>query len=115
MTDNGFSLKSKQSDVLTKYIYYLLCNNKNYLKNLYQGTAQKVISKTNLKSINIQIPIIERQKEIIAYCEFNDVLIQQLEMEIENNKKQAQQFLKNAVTSQAQEDEDEDEDEQNFE
>ena len=115
LTDNGFSLKSKQSDVLTKYIYYLLCNNKNYLKNLYQGTAQKVISKTNLKSINIQIPIIERQKEIIAYCEFNDVLIQQLEMEIENNKKQAQQFLKNAVTSQAQEDEDEDEDEQNFE
>ena len=107
LTDNGFSLKSKQSDVSTKYIYFVFCNNKNYLTNLYQGTAQKVISKTNLKLIKIQIPSIERQREIIAYCEFNDVLIQQLEMEIENNKKQAQQFLKNAVRCQDQEDEDE--------
>ena len=107
LTDNGFSLKSKKSDVSTKYIYYLFCNNKNYLTSLYQGTAQKVISKTNLKLIKIQIPILERQKEIVAYCESNDELIKQLEMEIENNNKQAQQFLKNAIRSQAQEEEDE--------
>jgi type I restriction-modification system DNA methylase subunit len=107
LTDNGFSLKSKKSDVSTKYIYYLFCNNKNYLTSLYQGTAQKVISKTNLKLIKIQIPILERQKEIVAYCESNDELIKQLEMEIENNNKQAQQFLKNAIRFQAQEEEDE--------
>ena len=107
LTDNGFSLKSKKSDVSTKYIYYLFCNNKNYLTSLYQGTAQKVISKTNLKLIKIQIPILERQKEIVAYCESNDELIKKLEIEIENNNKQAQQFLKNAIRSQAQEEEDE--------
>jgi type I restriction-modification system DNA methylase subunit len=56
LTDNGFSLKSKQEDIITKYIYYLLSHNKNCLTNLYQGTAQKVISKTNLKSIKIPIP-----------------------------------------------------------
>ena len=88
---------------MTKYIYYLLFNNKNYLINLYQGTAQKVISKTNLKSINIQIPSLERQQEIVTHCESNDALIQQLEMEIENNRKEAQYFLKNAVRLQAQE------------
>jgi len=53
LTDNGFSLKSTQKDIITKYIYYLLTHNKDYLINLYQGTAQKVISKTNLKSIKI--------------------------------------------------------------
>jgi len=50
LTDNGFSLKSKQEDIITKYTYYLLSHNKEYLTNLYKGPAQKVISKTNLKS-----------------------------------------------------------------
>jgi type I restriction-modification system DNA methylase subunit/restriction endonuclease S subunit len=70
LTDNGFSLKSKQKDVMTKYIYYLLSHNNDYLINLYQGTAQKVISKTNLKSIKIPIPSLERQQEIVKYLDF---------------------------------------------
>jgi type I restriction-modification system DNA methylase subunit len=70
LTDNGFSLKSKQEDIMTKYIYYLLSHNKDYLTNLYQGTAQKVISKTNLKSIKIPIPSLERQQEIVTYLDF---------------------------------------------
>ena len=69
LTDNGFSLKSKQEDIITKYTYYLLSHNKEYLTNLYQGTAQKVISKTNLKSIKIPIPSLERQEEIIGIYE----------------------------------------------
>jgi len=87
LTDNGFSLKSTKDYIMTKYLYYILSLDKDYLIDLYQGTAQKVISKTNLKSIKIPIPSIERQQEIIVYCEFNDFLIDQLEKEIENNKK----------------------------
>jgi restriction endonuclease S subunit len=89
LTDNGFSLKSNQEDIMTKYIYYLLSHNKDYLINLYQGVGQKVISKTNLKSIKIPIPPLERQMEIVEYCDFNEELIKQLEKEIDNNKKQA--------------------------
>lgn len=70
LTDNGFSLKSKQEDIMTKYIYYLLSHNKDYLINLYQGTAQKVISKTNLKEIKIPIPSLERQQETVKYLDF---------------------------------------------
>jgi len=70
LTDNGFSLKSKQEDIITKYTYYLLSHNKEYLTNLYQGTAQKVISKTNLKSIKIPIPSLEHQQEIVKYLDF---------------------------------------------
>ena len=97
LTDNGFSLKSIQKDIITKYIYYLLLNNKDYLINLYQGTAQKVIAKTILKLLEIPIPSLERQKEIVDYCEANDNLIKQLEKEIETNKKLAQQFITNIV------------------
>jgi type I restriction enzyme M protein len=70
LTDNGFSLKSKQEDIMTKYIYYLFSHNKDYLTNLYQGTAQKVISKTNLKSIKIPIPTLNKQQEIVKYLDF---------------------------------------------
>jgi type I restriction enzyme M protein len=97
LTDNGFSLKSKQEYVMTKYLYYLMLHNKDYLTNLYQGTAQKVISKTNLKSIKIPVPSLEKQKEIVAYCDYNSNLIKQLENEIENNKKLAEQFIKGIV------------------
>jgi type I restriction enzyme M protein len=93
LTDNGFSLKSNKVDIMTKYVYYILSQNKDYLTNLYQGTAQKVISKTNLKLIKIPIPSLVKQKEIVEYCENNDTLIKQLEKEIENNKKQAQLFM----------------------
>ena len=59
--------KSKDENVLTKYIYYLLLFNQEEIRNLYQGVAQKVISKTNLKSINIPFPPLERQKELVKY------------------------------------------------
>ena len=70
LTDNGFSLKSNHDDIMTKYIYYLLSHNKGYITNLYQGTAQKVISKTNLKSVKVPIPSYEHQQEIVKYLDF---------------------------------------------
>ena len=59
------------------------------------------LNKKSLEQINIIIPSLECQKEIVDYCEFNDTLIKQLEKEIENNKKQAQQFITGIVISQA--------------
>jgi restriction endonuclease S subunit len=58
------------------------------------------LNKKSLEQITIIIPSLERQKEIVEYCEYNDALIQQLEKEIENNKKQAQQFITGIVKSQ---------------
>jgi len=61
------------------------------------GAAHPKLSGTSLKSIKIHIPSLERQKEIVDYCEFNDTLIQQLEKEIEQNKKQANLFISGIV------------------
>ena len=97
LTDNGFSIKSAKLDILTKYIYYILKYNNTNLYNLYNGAAQKVISKTNLKTLKILIPSLSKQSELIAYLESNDNLIKQLEKEISNNKEQAKQFLSSIV------------------
>ena len=66
------------------------------------GSAHPKLSGSSLKSIKIHIPTLERQKEIVEYCEYNDTLVKQLEKEIENNKKQAQQFITGIVKAQVQ-------------
>jgi restriction endonuclease S subunit len=55
------------------------------------------ISKEYISNIKIPLPSLERQQEIVDYCEYNDTLIKQLNTEIENNKKQAYQFITSIV------------------
>jgi type I restriction enzyme S subunit len=93
-----------KTGICQKYIYYwYVCSNIDE-KVLYlaQGTAQPNISTHDIANIKISIPSLEHQKEIVEYCEYNDVLIKQLEKEIENNKKQAQQFITGIVKIQLQ-------------
>lgn len=91
---------------LMKYVYYILSNNEK-LDQLKTGVGIPNITKGTLERLKIPVPSPERQQEIVSYCESNDALIRQLEIEIENNKKEAQYFLKNSVRIQAQEEEDE--------
>ena len=49
------------------------------------------------QKLGILNPSLEKQKEIIEYCESNNNLIKQLENEIEQNKIQANLFLSNIV------------------
>ena len=87
---------------LVKYIYYYLSINIEVLQKGFVGVGLQHISKEYISNIKIPIPSLERQKEIVEYCENNDTLIKQLEKEIENNKKQAQQFITGIVKAQVQ-------------
>ena len=91
--------KSKTLELQTKYIYYYLLYNIELLQKYYKGCNQKSIIENDLFKIKILIPSIERQQEIIKYCESNDILIKQLEDNIIQNKKQAQLFISNIVKS----------------
>jgi type I restriction-modification system DNA methylase subunit/restriction endonuclease S subunit len=85
------------------YIGEFLLSQKSYIyDNCTHGTAQLHIDINNLMKLKIPVPSLERQKEIVEYCEYNDTLIKQLEKEIENNKKQAQQFITGIVKAQVQ-------------
>jgi type I restriction enzyme, S subunit len=79
------------NDTTLSYTYYYL-QTVDFQK-FRTGAAHPKLSGSSLKSIKIHIPTLERQTEIVEYCEYNDMLIKQLEKEIENNKKQAQQFI----------------------
>ena len=89
-----------KNDTLLSYTYYYLQTID--FQKFRTGSAHPKLSGSSLKSIKIHIPSFERQKEIVEYCEYNDTLIKQLEKEIENNKKQAQQFITGIVKAQVQ-------------
>jgi type I restriction enzyme S subunit len=95
---------SKNNDLLNnKYLYYYLTiNDFSKLGSGILGNGS--LNKKSLEQIKIPVPSLERQKEIVDYCEYNDTLIKQLEKEIENNKKQAQQFITGIVKTQVKED-----------
>ena len=96
-----FSIIPKENSIDNNYLYYLLKTIQDKIYKTQSGAAQPHIYSKDLQNNKIPVPSIERQKEIVDYCEFNDTLIKQLEKEIENNKKKAQQFITGIVKSQA--------------
>ena len=96
-SDNCFILQNKNKSILNlKYAYYYLYYNLDTLAHLYTGESNTVkhISKANIKGIKIPIPSIEKQNEIVEYCEKNDIEIKLLQIEIENKKLSILQYMK---------------------
>jgi type I restriction-modification system DNA methylase subunit len=93
-SDHCYILQTNNENLYKlKYIYYYIFNNLDKLKNLYTGVAIKNISKLNILNFEIPIPSIEKQQEIINYCEFNDSIIIKLEKEIKEKKEEKTKFL----------------------
>ena len=98
-TSDCFSIIPKNNEISNIYLYYTLKNIQDKIYKLQTGAAQPHVYSKNIQNIKILVPSIEYQKEIIKYCENNDKLIKKLEKEIENNKKQAQEFITNIIKS----------------
>jgi type I restriction-modification system DNA methylase subunit/restriction endonuclease S subunit len=90
--------------ILSKYLYYIITSDyiSDDLISKAKGAQYPAVSFDDFETIKIHIPSLERQKEIVEYCEYNDTLIKQLEKEIENNKRLAQQFITCIVKAQVQ-------------
>jgi type I restriction enzyme S subunit len=92
-----FSIMPKENLINNNYLYYLLKSTQDTLYKHQTGAAQPHVYSRDLQLLKIPIPSLEKQKEIVAYCDYNTNLIKQLENEIENNKELAEQFIKGIV------------------
>ena len=101
LNHHGWTLICKEQ-IIKKYMFYYLQLIQPELLSIAKGTAQLGINQENFYKLKIPVPSLERQKEIVEYCEYNDTLIKQLEKEIEKNKKQAQQFITGIEKAQVQ-------------
>ena len=93
LNDSGLTVKPKTDIILHKYIGYYLLYNQSIIYNCARGSAQKNLDIDEFKNINIPIPSLEQQKEIVDYLDFNNNLIDNLNKEINNNKTQGELFF----------------------
>lgn len=95
-SDNCYILQNKNKSSLNlKYVYYYLYNNLDIMNDLYTGDIIKHISRASIKGIKIPFPSLEKQNEIVEYCEKHYMNIKKLEEEIENYKIHIMQYIKN--------------------
>ena len=87
LLDSGFKLILKTDVIRYKYLYYILYNIKDIIISIGQGSAQKTINKVNLGKIEIPIPSITIQEQIV---ESLDVIYDT----IEGNNKLIQNYEK---------------------
>jgi type I restriction-modification system DNA methylase subunit len=94
--------------ILSKYLYYIMTGEyiTDELISKAKGAQYPAVSFDDFETLKIPIPPLEKQQEIVEYCEYNDTLIKQLEKEIENNKKQAEKCITSIVKAQVLEEED---------
>lgn len=66
-SDHTYILKEKPgANARLKYIYYMILNNLEVIEQGFQGQGLKNVSKKHLKSIELPLPPIEIQREIVA-------------------------------------------------
>ena len=89
LTDNALAIISKDNTkMLIKYLYYYLTQNVVKLREQYSGTAQPVISKTRLYEIQIPLPSLERQQQIVEAIDGWTNLAQNEEVSLKMLEKQ---------------------------
>jgi type I restriction enzyme S subunit len=97
LNDSGLSVKPIDTiQMLHKYIGYYLHVNQDVIYACARGTAQKNLDIDKFRAIQIPIPSLEQQREIVEFCEANDGLIRQLEQEIDKNETFAHTFVQSA-------------------
>lgn len=90
-------ISSKNINILNnKYLYYYLTLN-DFTKDASGMLGNGSLNKKSLAKIKIQIPPLEKQKEIVKYCEFNEKLIEKIEKSILINKIMEKNFMNSII------------------
>ena len=84
-SDHNYLFKSLDNNyILNKYIYYYLYKNISLIENGFKGTALKNVAKKYIQEIQIPVPSLEVQKEIIRQCDQHVTSINTLRGQIQD-------------------------------
>nr|QOI90347.1 hypothetical protein HWQ62_00210 [Pyramimonas orientalis virus] len=94
LNSQAFTISSKNEHiVINEYLWYYLDNIKEKVFNCGRGTAQKAIDIEEFKIIKLPIPSIERQNQIVQFCDKKNALIKSLEEDIEESNVLSKQIM----------------------
>jgi len=103
--DNKFSCSDhnliltikKEIEIIIKYIYYYLLININLLEDGFHGVGIKNISIEYVKNLEIPVPSIEEQEEIVKMFDAKHQLIEKLQEEINDIDDQLKKMFNNFI------------------
>lgn len=84
LNDNGFTLKSKNENILnTKYLgYYFHVEMQKKIYSMSCGACQKNLQMDNFRSVEIPVPSLSAQTKFISYCDECDKDINEMKKKI---------------------------------
>jgi type I restriction enzyme S subunit len=98
-TNQGFqSLIPKQS-VLAKFLMFWIQQNRSEFESRSAGSTFKEISKSNVKSIKIELPPLPEQKRIVDLISSVDSYIEALQQQLESAKRSRNAVLHELLTA----------------
>jgi type I restriction enzyme S subunit len=98
-TNQGFqSLVPKQS-VLAKFLMFWIQQNRSEFESRSAGSTFKEISKSNVKSIKLQLPPLPEQKRIVDLITSVDSYIEALQLQLESAKRSRNAVLHELLTA----------------
>jgi type I restriction enzyme S subunit len=98
-TNQGFqSLVPKQS-VLAKFLMFWIQQNRSEFESRSAGSTFKEISKSNVKSIKLQLPPLPEQKRIVDLISSVDSYIESLQQQLNSAKKSRNAVLHELLTA----------------
>lgn len=98
-TNQGFqSLIPKQS-VLAKFLMFWIQQNRSEFESRSAGSTFKEISKSNVKSVKIELPPLPEQKRIVDLISSVDSYIEALQQQLESAKKSRNAVLHELLTA----------------
>jgi type I restriction enzyme S subunit len=96
-SDHVICIKSRDAEVLTKYLFYILKSKENEIdKDLFKGTGLRNIDKKAFKTFEIPVISKERQIEIIQKLEQFEKIKKNLKEEKNKNSLLQKQIIKEA-------------------
>ena len=92
--NSTFHFKSKQNNILTKYLYLYLNFNIILLTSNFKGIDKKSITKERLEKIKIPLPSLDIQNKLIELYEVKKTYIEKLNEKIKHNNLYIQELKK---------------------
>jgi len=102
IVSTGFCvIRSVGCNILNKFVYYMISTDQTteYLTRNATGSSYPAVNSSIVSDIEIPIPSLQVQKEIVEYCDNLTDMIQKQEKQIDLNKNLMKQIMDNYLNS----------------
>lgn len=86
LNDSGFTLHTISKLLIQNFLNYIMLQKQDEIYNISAGACQKNININDFKNLKIAVPSLDKQKEIVSYCDEIDNTIKSMELRIKSNE-----------------------------